>query len=74
VRLTRKARLRSAPTGSRQVVDVRPGNVVQAIQWWEKLGYDLHDRSDFETPASRRYTNPASQMPLEHVVLTFVKR
>jgi hypothetical protein len=72
--MTRKGRLGNAPTGTPQVVDVRPGNVVKVIQWWETLGYDLQHRSDFETPATRKYTNPASQMPLEHVVLTFVKR
>ena len=53
------------------MIDVRPGNIDQAIQRWEKLGYDLQDRKDFETP--RGTGGRTLQMPVEHVVLTFIK-
>lgn len=58
----------SAVIRTRKVIDVRPGDVDQAIQKWEKLGYDLHDRRDFETP--RNSGSRRCQMPVEHVVLT----
>lgn len=67
--MRKRARLRNAPMGSRQAVDVRPGRVDKAVQSWGKLGYDLHDRSEFETPPTRTV-----RMPVIHVVLTFVKR
>lgn len=69
--MRRRARFRNVPPGTRKVIDVRPGNVDQAIQRWEKLGYDLHDRKDFETP--RGTGGRTLQMPVEHVVLTFIK-
>jgi hypothetical protein len=68
--MRKKTRLRKAPAGSRQLVDVRPGEVVKAIQEWEKLGYDLHERSQVdEIPHS-----PYGRMKEQRVILTFVKR
>lgn len=67
--LRRRSRLRSAPSGPRQVVDALPTQVDKTILWWGKLGYDLHDRSEFQTPPRGR-----TQIPGMHVVLTFVNR
>jgi hypothetical protein len=64
-----RAKMRRAPSGSRQTVDTRPGNVNTTIQWWGKAGYDLHDRSEWTGPAVGR-----SPMPVIHVMLTFVKK
>lgn len=67
--LGRRARLRKAPSGSREVVDALPTQVDKTILWWGKLGYDLHDRSEFQTPPKGR-----TQIPGVHVILTFVKK
>ena len=67
--LKKRARLRNAPSGSRQVVDALPTQVDKTIMWWRKLGYDLHDRSEFQSPPTGR-----SQIQAFHVILTFVKR
>lgn len=64
-----KARLRKAPSGSRQTVDTRPGNVNATIQWWAKVGYDLHERSEWQSPPIGY-----GQMPIIHVILVFIKR
>jgi hypothetical protein len=66
-----RAWVKNAPACTRKVIDVKPGDVAQATQKWEKLGYELHDREDFE---ARRGTGTAHlNMPVEHVVLTFIK-
>jgi hypothetical protein len=39
------------------------------MQRWGELGYDLYDRSEFQTPATGRV-----QMPVVHVILTFKKK
>lgn len=51
------------------MVDALPTQVDKTILWWGKLGYDLHDRSEFQTPPRGR-----TQIPGMHVVLTFVNR
>lgn len=64
-----RAKLKKAPSGSRQTVDTRPGNVNVTIQWWAKLGYDLHERSEWQSPPIG-----GGQMPIIHVILVFTKR
>jgi hypothetical protein len=64
-----KARLRKAPTGYRETVVTRPGNVEWTIQWWGKLGYDLRDRSEGTKPDG--VSVQGSFIP---VTLVFVKR
>ena len=59
-------------------MDVLPRDVDQAIQKWDKLGYDLHDRSLLEEDATL-VTQELPQSPYagikeQHVILTFVKR
>ena len=44
------ARSRKAPTGSREVVSVHPTQVDPTILYWGKLGYDLEDRNEVDTP------------------------
>lgn len=51
-------------------MDVRPGEVVKAIQEWEKLGYDLHERRQVEEITLSAYGHRKEQ----HVILTFVKK
>jgi hypothetical protein len=65
--MRKRARLRNAPTGSRQAVDVRLGGVNKAIQKWGKLGYDSHDRSEWKGPPTRTV-----QMPIIPVILTLL--
>jgi hypothetical protein len=64
-----RAKMRKAPSGSRQTVDTRPGNVDTTIQRWGKAGYDLHERSERQGPPT-----PRSPLPIIHVILTFVKK
>jgi hypothetical protein len=64
--------LRNAPAGFRQVVDIdwsdsNHAYVDKVILRWGKLGYDLHDRSEYKSVSGVR-------IPSVHVVLTFVKR
>ena len=70
--LGKRARLRKAPTGSREVVLAHPSQVEDTIKYWEKLGYDLHDQSEVDTPGSRR--TGQMDLPVRHMRLTFVKR
>jgi hypothetical protein len=69
------APLRTAPTGSRQVVDINlatspPGHIDKVIQEWGKLGYDLYDRRQHRSV----YVTSRTPMRSDHVELTFVKR
>jgi hypothetical protein len=68
LKMRKRARLRNAPTGSLQTIETRPGCFDKAVQRWGKLGYDLRERSEFQTPPTGRV-----QMPVVHVILTFVK-
>jgi hypothetical protein len=70
--LRKRARLRKAPAGSRQVIIVHPTQVDATILHWGKLGYDLHDRGEVDTPGSRRLGQ--EDLPVRHMRLTFVKK
>jgi hypothetical protein len=67
--IRKRARLRKAPTGSQEVVFVRPPEVDQTILHWGKLGYDLYGRSEIDTAPLR-----GSRLPEIHIRLAFVKR
>jgi hypothetical protein len=74
-RARKNARLRKAPTGSRQTVSVKVMTVDDAVRRWGKLGYELHERSDYATSS----VSPASsitkiQIPEVRARLTFIKR
>ena len=74
-RARKKAQLRNAPTGSRQTVSVKVMTADDAVRRWGKLGYDLHERSDYETSS----VSPAAsatriRIPEVRASLTFVKR
>jgi hypothetical protein len=67
--LGKRARLRKASTGSREVVSVHPTQVDPTILYWGKLGYDLEDRDEVDTPS-----RAGKDLPVRHMRLTFVKR
>ena len=74
-RARKNALLRKAPTGSRQTVSVKVMTVEDAIRRWGKLGYDLHERSDYESSS----VSPAAsvtriRIPEVRARLTFIKR
>lgn len=69
LKMRQQARLRKAPTGSRQTVTVKVMLVGEVIQRWGKLGYDLHERSDFTGAAGRPL-----RVPQTFARLTFIKR
>lgn len=74
-RAKKNAQLRKAPTGSRQTVSVKVMAVEDATRRWGKLGYDLHERSDYVTSS----VSPASSVtragiPEVRARLTFIKR
>jgi hypothetical protein len=68
-----RPRLRKAPKGFLEVVDVQPHQVDKTIRRWRRMGYDLHDQKETQAPgvAVERVVGPAD-VPV--VVLTFVKR
>ncbi|HXW79911.1 MAG TPA: hypothetical protein VEJ84_10455 [Acidimicrobiales bacterium] len=66
--MRRRARLKNAPTGSRQTVTARVANADTTIQRWGKLGYDLEERSDYAGRAVRM------GVPETRATLTFIKR
>jgi hypothetical protein len=74
-RARKKAQLRKAPSGSRQTVSVKVMTVEDAIRRWGRLGYDLHERTDYEASS----VSPASSVtriaiPEVRARLTFIKR
>jgi hypothetical protein len=63
----RRARLKNAPTGSRQTVTARVADAGTTVQRWGKLGYDLEEQSDYAGHARMG-------VPETRATLTFVKR
>jgi hypothetical protein len=70
--MRKRARFRKAPTGSQEVVLAHPSQVDDTIKYWGKLGYDLHDQSEVDTPGSRR--TGQMDLPVRLMKLTFVKK
>jgi hypothetical protein len=66
--MRRRARLKHAPSGSRQTVTVQVANAGTTIQRWGKLGYDLEEQSDYGAHTGRM------GVPETRASLTFVKR
>jgi len=71
----KKAQLRKAPTGSRQTVSVKVMTVDDAVRRWGKLGYDLHEQSEYGVSS----VSPASsatriRVPEVRARLIFIKR
>jgi hypothetical protein len=64
----RRVRLKNAPTGSRRTVTTKVANTDEAIRRWAKLGYDLEQRSDYESHTGRM------GVPETRATLTFIKR
>ncbi len=65
----RRAQLRKAPSGSRQTVTLKVMLVGDVIQQWGRLGYDLHERSDFAG-----LSRGSLRVPETFARLTFIKR
>jgi hypothetical protein len=67
LKMTRQAKLRKAPSGSRQTVTVKVMSTDDVIQRWGKLGYDLHERKDDTS-------HTGLGVPMVRATLTFIKR
>jgi hypothetical protein len=66
--MRRSARLKHAPTGSRQTVTVRVANAGTTIHRWGRLGYDLEEQTEYAAHAVRM------GVPETRASLTFIKR
>jgi hypothetical protein len=65
--MRRRARLKNAPTGSRQTVTARAADTGTTIRRWGRLGYDLEQQSDYADRARMG-------VPEVRARLTFIKR
>jgi hypothetical protein len=63
----RQARVRKAPSGSRETVAVKVMEADETILRWGKLGYNLETRNDFASRTARG-------LPTMRTRLTFIKR
>jgi hypothetical protein len=71
----KKAQLRKAATGSRQTVSVKVMTVDDAVRRWGKLGYDLHERSDYQASSVAPAASVTRiRIPEVRARLTFIKR
>jgi hypothetical protein len=72
-----RRRLRKAPKGFLEIVDVEPHQVDRTIRRWARMGYDLHDRRDAEEPgliAAPGGMVRGGRSDVPRVLLTFVKK